>query len=182
MQNGRLSPVRGAGLGLVFTLSLVLTAPSEAAPDPAAKCTTTKRGAAARKVVGKLNCVARPMTKGGTVDSVCLAKAESKFSSTFAKAESKGGCISIGDAAAVEANVDACVTSIRQQLGVPGSTLPASKCTASKVKAAGRKTTSKINCYNAGVTKGIPVNATCLSKAESTFVGGFAKAEAKGDS
>jgi hypothetical protein len=179
MPNGRRF-LRAASLVSVLTLALVLPRTNDAAPSPAAKCTITKRGAAARKVVGKLSCVTRAMTKGGPVDGACLAKAESKFSSTFAKADAKGGCISTGDAASVEASVDACVGAIRSQLGVPGSPVPAAKCTQAKVKAAGKKTQSKIACHNAGVSKGIAASSTCLSKVESAFVGAFAKAETKG--
>src|SRR5437867_4444366 len=77
-----------------------------AATDPAAKCSSTKRKASGKKAAGKLKCHAKALTKGVGVDPFCLGKEEAKFSAAFEKAEGKGGCFTLGDAAAVECKVD----------------------------------------------------------------------------
>jgi len=60
-----------------------------------------------------------------------------------------------------------------------GSTA-AQKCEAAKLKAVARKTSAKLSCEAKAVLKGVAVDPTCLSKAETAFAGAFKKAEAKG--
>jgi hypothetical protein len=87
-----------------------------ALPDPGTadgrKCASAKRKAAGKKAAGKLGCHAKAVAKGAAVDPACLAKAEAKFVAAFAKAEARGGCATSGDAAAIEALVDALVTDV----------------------------------------------------------------------
>jgi hypothetical protein len=148
------------------------------AADPGATCAAAKRKAAGKKVDGKLKCVAKATMKGMPVDALCLSKVETKFATAFAKAEAKGGCLTSGDAGAIEASVDACVATLRGLLGVPG-TPPASPCTAGKLKAAGKKLAGKATCHAKATQKLLPVSPTCLTAAETKFNSSFAKAEMK---
>ena len=83
----------------------------------ASKCSGDKIKAAGKKAASKLTCHSKAVTKGLlSVDSTCIAKAEVKFSSTFAKAEAKtysdDGCLTTGDATPVEVKVDQFVDSV----------------------------------------------------------------------
>ena len=97
---------------------------AEAQLDKAERaCASSKLKATGKKAAAKLKCHAKSIQKEITpTDPECLAKAEEKFLQAFAKAENKGGCVSEGDAAAVEANVDDFVDEevARQRTGVGG--------------------------------------------------------------
>lgn len=109
---------------LFATVALVvLTGLSAARLTPAARCAKLKRKAAGAKVADKLACNAAAVGRpGGTPDPVCLAKAEQRFQGAFARAERKGGCSTVGDTAAIEARVDACVADLVEQLPASGTT------------------------------------------------------------
>ena len=97
----------------VFQLGIVpVTASVHAAVSPAAKCAAAKQKAAVKKVGGKLKCHQKAAATGDPVDADCLAAAEDKFAAAIAKADSKGGCVRTGDAAAIEAAADRCISDI----------------------------------------------------------------------
>ena len=56
-----------------------------------------------------------------------------------------------------------------------------SKCSSSKLKATGKKASSRAKCYAKAVSKGDPVDSDCLAKAHDKLTSGFTKAESKGD-
>jgi hypothetical protein len=90
-------------------------------PDPGpSKCSANKWKATAKKVSVKLACRAKAEAKGGSVDPACLAKAELKFVASFAKADANGPCT--GDAAAIEAAVDALLDDLQATLVSCGKT------------------------------------------------------------
>ena len=92
-------------------------------PAPANRCLQGKVGAAGKKAAAKLRCAARAAAKSLPVDPKCLARAEKSFASTWARLETKGGCVTVGDADAVEAIVDdGCVLPIQAALGSPTPT------------------------------------------------------------
>lgn len=81
--------------------------------DQAARnCTAKKVKATSKKAKAKLGCYRQAVLKGTDVDQACLGKAEKKFNTVFAKAEQKGGCNTIGDAAALETETDNFVTDV----------------------------------------------------------------------
>ncbi|HYC01241.1 MAG TPA: hypothetical protein VEC57_19055 [Candidatus Limnocylindrales bacterium] len=87
------------------------------------KCASSKLKAIGKKTSAKLKCEAKAIQKEEpSADPECNAKAEEKFNSSFAKAEERGGCVSDGDAASVEADVDAFVAEevLRQKTGTTG--------------------------------------------------------------
>ena len=57
---------------------------------------------------------------------------------------------------------------------------PASKCATAKQKAAVKKLAAKLKCYQKASAKGVPVDGTCLTAAETKFAGAIVKADAKG--
>jgi plastocyanin len=162
---------------MAFVLGASLTAAAK--PTPAQKCTGAKMKAAAKKVSGKLACYAKAASKNVPVDDACLGKAETTFTTAFSKAESKGGCLTVDDASAVEANISAFVQS--EATAIPsGGTKDGGKCASSKLKAAGIKAMAKLLCNAKAATKNIPVDPACLTKANTNLTKAFAKAEKKG--
>jgi cysteine-rich repeat protein len=142
------------------------------------KCAGSKLTATGKKCDGKLKCVAKAAGKGVAVDGSCLAKAEARFATAFGKAESKGGCTTIGDAPALEAKVDAHVADVRAELW---DDEPAENdCASAKVRAAGKKCLCKMQCSSKGAKAGGAADPLCMQKCEQRFATGFAKAESKG--
>jgi hypothetical protein len=91
--------------------SLMVEPPRVAAmPTSAAKCANAKLKATAKKASDKLACHAKAVVTGAAVDPDCLAKAETKFTRAFTRAELAGGCFTTGDALVLEAVVDAFVS------------------------------------------------------------------------
>jgi len=91
---------------LVAVAALALVSTVTHAADPGAKCAAAKQKAAAKKLSGKVKCHGNAIKKEITVDPACLTKAETKFETSFAKAEAKGGCVTTGDVDAIEALID----------------------------------------------------------------------------
>ncbi len=170
---------RGLTLFILGALVLGAGSPVAAKPTPTQKCTAAKVKAAAKKLSAKLACYAKAATKNAPVDDECLGKAETSFRTAFSKAESKGGCITSGDATAVEAGIEAFVQSLATALP-DGGTKDGGKCASGKRKAAGKKAMAKLLCYAKSATKNVPVDAGCLGKAEANLEKAFSKAEKKG--
>jgi cysteine-rich repeat protein len=81
--------------------------PAYPLPSSPSKCSSGKKKAAGKKISSKAKCYQKARLKGLPVDSACLTAAQTKYSSSFAKAQSKADCLAPpGDAAAIEAKVD----------------------------------------------------------------------------
>jgi hypothetical protein len=168
------------GFGPCSPPTTTTTTTSTTLPPPApSKCTSAKFKEAGKKVASKTKCQSKAVAKGVAVDPACLTKAEGKFGTGWTKAEGKGDCATTGDAAAIEAKVDALIADLQSELtgGNPGP----SKCTGAKLKAAGKKAASKAKCQSKAAAKALAVDPACIGKAESKFNTGWAKAEGKAD-
>src|SRR6185503_6631062 len=132
------------------------------------KCAGSKIKAACKKVSCKAGLEAKQASAGGTVDPGKVAKCESKFSSTFAKLEAKGGCLTTGDTAAIEAKVDAVVSDLESELDVPSGSNP-NKCEESKIKAAAKKAECKCKVEAKVATFGDGPDPAQLARCESQF-------------
>src|SRR5262249_15368781 len=164
---------------IATTLMLALATLASAGGTPDQKCASSKLKAAAKNALDELKCHAKAVKKGVAVDTECIGKAEQKFSDSFTKAEDKGGCATVGDASDVEAIVESAVGAFVAALPDPG-TDDGRKCASSKLGAAGKKVSGKLNCNAKAAGKGEAVDTTCLGKAEDKFMNSFTKAEAKG--
>ncbi len=176
--------MRRSGSGLIGAGTIVLGAlligqPAAAKSDPAAKCSATKVQAAGKKAGAKLKCWAKAVKKAIAVDPLCLGTAEEKFDAAYAKIEAKGGCLTNGDAPAIEALVDSFVAGAVGALP-DGATPEGAKCASSKIQAAGKKADGKLKCHAKAIGKAIAVDAACITKVEGKFSAAFAKVEAKG--
>jgi hypothetical protein len=98
-------------LALVIGLGAFLVAgPVQAGTDPADSCRDSKAKTAGKKASGLLKAYGKNIKKPNPVKlGQDVSKAQSKFTKGFVKAESKGGCSTTGDAATMEAKIDAFV-------------------------------------------------------------------------
>jgi hypothetical protein len=78
----------------------------------------------------------------------------------------EGGCASTGDAGSVTTTLDAFVGDVATALA-DGGTSDGRRCAAVKLKAAGKKTATKLGCHARAVTKVEAADPTCLAKAEA---------------
>jgi len=140
------------------------------------KCGGSKLKATGKKAAARWGCFSKAAAKALPVDSACLAKSSTSFSSAYGKAEAKGGCNTTGDAAAIEAKVDAFALDVNSELYTSGE----DKCAGSKIKAAGKKASGILGCHSKAATKNTPIDAACTGKVEGKFTSAFGKAEAKG--
>jgi hypothetical protein len=97
---------------LAALAGLLLTTGMGGAATSADKCAAAKLAAASRKATRQLACYAAALKRGTAVDPACLARADARFATAFARAEAKGECPIPGDAASVEGDVDACVVQL----------------------------------------------------------------------
>ena len=109
-------------------------------------CSAKKKRCVVNKTVRKLRCWEKcqkdPATHCGVDLTYCLLKAIDKFDGgtdptkgCFAKLEAKGGCLTTGDAAALEAKVDAFVLDVRVELEPPATPTPTPTPTATPLPA-----------------------------------------------
>jgi hypothetical protein len=93
-----------------------LTASLRNAVGPS-KCTAAKIAIAGRAARDKGNCQRRTILRGAAVDPVCSQRTTIKLAKRWASAEGKGDCqAGIGDAAAIEAKIDAFIAGVRAEL------------------------------------------------------------------
>jgi len=162
----------------VLVLGLGLASPC-AAGDPAATCISAKLKAAGKSAQKLLTCHAKAVKKGEAVDPACLSKASDALAPSLAKAESKGGCVTVGDSARLSALVDAIVSRTNTEL-VP--TLGASTCSSLKLKAAAKRAAAGLKAHAKAVkvASAAKLGAT-LTTAADKFSSLFAKGETKAD-
>jgi hypothetical protein len=164
----------GVSLGVV-ALALVTAGPAFAQN----KCAGDKIKAAAKKTTCKATLEEKQAGKGATIDPAKVAKCEATFSKGFAKAESKGNCLTTGDAGTIEAKVDAFVGDLDTELDVGTGTNP-NPCEGAKIKAAAKKANCKAQLEAKQASKGGTIDPAKVAKCEASFSKSFAKAEAKG--
>ena len=146
-------------------------------PTGPSKCTGKKFTVSGKKIRSRTKCYSKAVTNGAPVDNECLSKASGKFSTSWAKLEVAGNdCLTTGDVAAVESDVDSFVNGLANVLD-PNTSQP-SRCTSKKLQAAAKKASAMAKCYGKGATKGVDVDSNCLLKADSKFLQTWTKLEA----
>jgi hypothetical protein len=153
-----------AAIGLAACWLVFATGnPATAGPTKAQKCTASKLKAACKKAA----CVLAVDLKSGTDKSKCTDGLEK----TFSKDDDKGGCSNSGDAAAIEAKVDAFATDVASELKPVTN-----KCEAGKIKAVAKKVCCELGLDAKAEAKG---GTADLTKCRSTFAATFTKLQAK---
>jgi hypothetical protein len=104
------------GIGSIGLAAWLCVGSAVAASDPAASCTQKKAKAAGKKTNDILKGYGKHARKPNASKLASdISKAQSKFTKSFTKEESKGGCTTTGDAPMIEAKVDAFVDDILLQ-------------------------------------------------------------------
>jgi hypothetical protein len=80
------------------------------------RCTAKELTAAGKKVVRTVTCHSQALRKGLPVDPGCLARAEMRYSESFARAMNRGDCLSETDATTLRSIVDSFVNELRDAL------------------------------------------------------------------
>jgi cysteine-rich repeat protein len=145
----------------------------------APSCTASKLQAAAKDSAAKLGCHSKAVKADALVDSTCLDKSSQKLALMFSKAETKGGCGASGNALAVEAQVDEQVSAVVSAIPV-GADVTSRACAAAKIKAAAKKSKSRLGCFVKAEKKAAGVDSACLDKVEAKFNAAFAKVDGRG--
>src|SRR5262245_30659969 len=124
----------------------------------ASRCAGKKLNASGTKAAKKLTCHHQAIRRAALVATECLDKATLRFDQRFADAEDRSDCLTTADAAATESTIDTFVGDVVAAL----RPRTPSKCTAAKLKAAGRAGAVAIGCHGDAAGTGGPVDASCL--------------------
>jgi hypothetical protein len=160
-------------------VALVLLAGSVAhAATPGERCAAAKLRAAG-KTASCLLLLAGKAAGGASVDSARLQRCRDRLGDptrgAFARAEAGGGCVITGDAAAIQAQVDATVAAIDAALAVGTP----SACQAAKLVAAAKKA-KRLLALEAKRAAGATVDPRRVQAIEDTMSAAFEKAEGRG--
>ena len=152
--------------GVVFGAVLVLVV--AALPARADKCTGVKLNDVGKTECRLLGCQARVAASGNSSAlSTCEASVKAAFATRFGNA---GVCA--GDETTCEDIAASCESSIA---GALSDTFP-SRCEAAKRKAAAHLTSGELDCYARAAHLNIPVDPSCIMKAQGKFGAAISKA------
>jgi len=164
-------------MALVIALTTIPATSSIAGIDPVTKCQVVKLAAAGKKAAAALKCESKALKKGLSVDPACVAAADAKFVSSFAKAEKTTACTEPGDATTVGGIIDGFHASTVADLpaGIDGAA-----CAASKLAAVAKKSGALLKAVSKETKAPDALKfGSAFAKAQSKFAKAFAKAEAK---
>lgn len=143
-------------------------------------CSSAKLKAYGKDVGAKIKCYSKATSKGEPVDPLCLAKAETKTTEAFDKAELKGGCPVDGNPSGnltnTLARLNAYVNLVNTAVGVAGP----NKCQSKKLGAVSKLAAGLFNCESKAAKKNVAVDQVkCVQKAIDKLTSGFTKEETK---
>lgn len=104
----------------VLAAGLLVAVPDAPAATATAKCQAMKVKAAGKKVFDKAKCQDKALRNSTSIDPACLQKAEDKFMKAIARADSIGTCS--GTVTGIEADVDACLADLVDNILIATST------------------------------------------------------------
>jgi hypothetical protein len=143
------------------------------------KCDSKKVQVATKKAADKAGCYAKAIGKGLPVDPLCISKAETKYSSAIGKNETGttgATCTNLGQAAALEAIVDAYIVDLIDELTTsPPACCPATRITTSSGPGILQVSTLPPFPFPAGVNTVVDAGApdSCCKHNVSVPPGGF---------
>ncbi len=147
-----------------------------------AKCAAAKIKAVGKKASCLLALDSKVADKGVAADPAKVQKCMDALVTAFDKLETKGNCITSGDASPIEAAVDGFTTDVDAELNAAGP--PSSnKCQAGKIKAAATKTSCLLGLKaKAAATGNIlePLDPVKSAKCLEKYATAFSKLEDKG--
>src|SRR5262245_35684197 len=143
-------------------------------PGPS-KCTGAELKATGKKAKCKLSLYAKSVSKSLAVDTVKLASCGDKFTASYNKAVSAGGCLANVDVNTIEGKVDKLFRSLQTTITTSGP--GPSKCPGAELKAAGKKATCKLGLYSKAASKNLPVDTVKLASCGDKFTASSQKAD-----
>jgi hypothetical protein len=158
---------RAAVLRLVgIVVAVVVAVPEAWARSPEATCVAAKARAVARVLERVAACHADDVLAGGTAAAECFAQAPAHLPDALVRADRHGSCG--GDHGYLgELAQSRCIA-------VPNAS---DRCTAAKIRAAGKLAASKVRCL--GRTGGL-VDPACFARREARHLTAFERAERQG--
>lgn len=158
----------------------ILCAPQvDAGPSDQDRCSAAKLNASSKYAKKTHGCHAKAAKLDVPVDAGCLTNAADKMAAAFTKAESRGGCVAVGDFSAVESIVGQ-LTADNVSALPQGGTADSRRCASSKRKAVGKKAGADLKCRSKAAKRAEPVDSACLAKADAKLTTTLTRAEAKG--
>ena len=158
-------------------LGLVTGGPARGATE-AQRCSAAKMKAAG-KATQCLLVVDTKAAAGSTIDPIRVQRCREQLGDptrgAFARAEARGGCITTGDAPAVQGQIDTAVAGLDSALAVGTP----SACQAAKLMAAGKNTKCLLALEAKGATSGF-VDPDRLQACRDKMAAAFQKTEARG--
>jgi hypothetical protein len=147
----------------------------------AARCAKDKINAVGANAACLLGAKSHGAATGDPTDPAAVLKCQDKFFAAFAKAEDRGGCLTIGDAPLVGVSLDAFVADIDGSLNPLGPPSK-NKCQAAKLKLAAKTTKCLFALESKAAAKGqfLEPDAVKAQKCRDVFAWGFAKFDGKG--
>ncbi len=157
--------IRSCLTAALFAASLVAVPIAATAVEPGAACAVGKRKAASTRLSEKLNCYAKALLKDVAVDPVCLSQAEARFIVEFARLESKGNCVTVGDAAMIGALVDSWLQDLQ-------AILPSSTAATTTTTTTTTSTTSSTSTTTTSTSTSTTTTSPCISSGQSCTLDG----------
>src|SRR5262245_58080294 len=133
-----------------LVLATLIAAPAlRAVTTPAAACSAAKRKATGKKALDRMKCEATAAIRG-PVDPHCLDQADERFRRAFAKADLTGRCLTVGDADALELQVDGFVARALVAMSETTSTTSTTSTTTTSTMSTTTTTTIPSACPGGG--------------------------------
>jgi hypothetical protein len=163
---------------MVVAILAGVVATSAQAVSPGVACQATKLLAAGRKAQAILRCHAAAAAVAAPTDADCVNRAKAKLGAVFTTLEATKPCITTGDAAAVETDVDHLVFFVRLALSPPPSP---SQCSAARLRATARLAIQLFAVDARDRRHPAPGLNDRETVVRARFVNAFSAAAAKGD-
>lgn len=161
-------------VSVVLAVVLVAASASLVEAQTMNPCVGKKLTCVSALAVAHDRCYAAAAKAGKPLDPVCTQKARDKFAGPkgcIAKAEKKPGCLTTGDAAALETAVEAFVDDLVAALDPDFPTGLKNKCTSGKHGCIATKVKALLQCHVKATKKGV-LDPACTAKAMAKFDGG----------
>lgn len=166
---------RHRALALILFATSATSAMGAGTPDQS--CRAGKLGAAGKYAAALLTCESKAAKLGIAVEAECLAKASSKFASSFAGAESKAGVSCNGLASTTDAIIGEMFDAARLAVPVPGG---GGLCASLALKSTGKFAGALLGAWSKFVPSGDEATRdAALAKARATLQKAVVKAETK---
>lgn len=131
-------------------------------------------------VKGMLVCHQRADSRSRPVDPECLNRAVSELNDCFIGLDRKEGCLTTGDAGAIQARIEAFTIEVVKQLDPNHPALTTNKCSVGKMKAVGDATAARLECFMDAFRGDANIDPSCFERPLARFAAIWSKIEDNG--